>query len=358
MKGRNWPRQKKMAGKINSMKFETIFIEHAIADDLQTLRIVEAFPKSAVRHIRKVEDVFARARKPYLQKRTSLNLFVGRKEGQLVKPAPDAYGLAGEPHYYFVHAYNCIYECEYCYLQGYFKSPDLVFFVNHAEIIQAMQQVVDEGQPDGGIWFHAGEFSDCLALSHITREWEQYWPFFIKNKRAYLELRTKSVNIRPILALGSLPNVIVSFSLSPGRVLRIHDHGTPSLSARLKAIQRLCDAGFQIGLHFDPIIYQADFAEAYRDLIANVAAIVPPDLLQYISLGVVRFTRDVFAEFARNYPDSELLAAEFVTSFDGKVRYMRPMRRAILREVEKMCIDAGISPEKLYLCMENEAETL
>ena len=48
-----------------------------------------------------------------------------RKARQLVKETPAAYGLSGEPHYYFIHSYNCLYECDYCYLQGYFHSPDL-----------------------------------------------------------------------------------------------------------------------------------------------------------------------------------------------------------------------------------------
>ncbi|MEL6821384.1 MAG: hypothetical protein AAFP70_06475, partial [Calditrichota bacterium] len=107
--------------------FECLFLEEQVKDNKYAMRILEAFPDVPVRDIRKVEDVFGRVKKPYLQKRTNLNLFIGRKEGNLVKEAPDAYGLDGEPHFYFIHAYNCIYECEYCYLQGYFNSPDLVF---------------------------------------------------------------------------------------------------------------------------------------------------------------------------------------------------------------------------------------
>ncbi|MEZ4765931.1 MAG: hypothetical protein R3C26_22915 [Calditrichia bacterium] len=121
------------------MRIDKIFIEQQVLQHPQTQRVIAAFPKSPIHEIVKVEDVFERARKPYLQKRDALNLFIGKKEGQLVKPAPEAYGVSGEPHYYFVHAYNCIYECEYCYLQGYFQSPDLVMFVNHDDIISEIR---------------------------------------------------------------------------------------------------------------------------------------------------------------------------------------------------------------------------
>ena len=116
------------------MMFEKIFIEEHLENHPKVLEIKNRFKNSELKFIKKVEDVFGRVKKPYLQKRTNLNLFIGEKKGQLVKPAPPAYGLSGEPHYYFVHAYNCIYECNYCYLQGYFQSPDIVIFLNHHEI--------------------------------------------------------------------------------------------------------------------------------------------------------------------------------------------------------------------------------
>ncbi len=335
--------------------FHKIFVEHQVAGHRETGRILAAFPRTPVQFIDKVEEVFERVRKPYLQKRTTLNLFVGRKAGQLVKAAPDAYGRSGEPHYYFIHAYNCIYECEYCYLQGYFNSPDLVLYVNHDEIIAEIRRVAATHPPGETVWFHAGEFSDSLALSHITLEWAQYWEAFESLPDARLELRTKAVNIRSIRSLPPLPNVVITFSLSPPDVARRYDRGTPSLMARLKALSALAQRGFRLGLHFDPIIYTENFLTQYRDLLTEILQRVPEAQIEYISLGVVRFSKNSYREFVRNYPRSELLSAEFVKSADGKVRYNRPMRLFILRNVQRLCGDAGVAPQKVYLCMEGEA---
>ena len=115
--------------------------------------------------INQIDDYFGRVRKPYLQKRDNLNSFIERNV-ETVKIAPDAYGLSGEPHYYFIHAYNCIYECEYCYLQGYFNSPDIVF-LSITKILLEMKSLI-ESNKESGIWFHAGEFSDSRAMSHFT----------------------------------------------------------------------------------------------------------------------------------------------------------------------------------------------
>lgn len=336
------------------MLLKRIFIEHQVAQHPQTGRILRALDKVPVVYIEKVEDVFERTRKPYLQKRGDLNLFVGRKEGQLVKPAPDAYGLSGDPHYYFIHAYNCIYECEYCYLQGYFKSPDLVIYVNHDDIAAEIRETVQRHPDHQTVWFHAGEFSDTLALSHITDEWGIYWDLFATLPNARLELRTKSVNLKAIIDRPPLENIIVTFSLSPAVQAKRYDRKTPSLEARLRAIAKLAGRGFRLGIHLDPIIYDDGFEVQYRGLVREVLKAVPERQIEYISLGVVRFTRDVYQEFVRNYPRSGLLAGEFVKSFDNKIRYNRPQRLYLLKTVQQICRDAGIAAGKVYLCMENE----
>ncbi len=331
--------------------FNNIFIEKDIADHPQTLKILEKV-KGNIQYLDRYDNVWGKVKKPYLQKRDNLNLFIAEKKGELVKEAPAAYGLSGEPHYYYIHAYNCIYECEYCYLQGYFHSPDLVFFINHDQIIAKMKEItLNHNQTR--VWFHAGEFSDSLALAHITNELPLYWDFFENNPNALLELRSKSANIRPLLQLKPLSNTIVSFSLSPANELKDYDRKTPGLTHRLNAIEQLANHGHKIGIHLDPIIYAQDFKTNYTSLVDQILKSVKPELIEYISLGVVRFTKDVFSQMKKNYPDSKLLQEEFITSFDNKVRYSKPHRLNILKSVEKILLDAKIEQSKIYLCMED-----
>lgn len=335
--------------------FDKIFIEKSIKDNEYTQAIIKKFPKVKTIELESYQDVFGKVKKPYLQKRTNLSLFLASKKGELLKEAPDAYGLSGEPHYYYVHAYNCIYECSYCYLQGYFHSPDLVLFVNHEEILNEIENKIIEHQKvsDKGIWFHAGEFSDSLALSHITGELDKYFELFSRYPNAYLELRTKSANIKELKKLKALPNVITSFSLSPDERIKTHDLKTPSLKARLAAIKVLKDLGHPIGLHLDPIIYTENFLPEYEGLIENIKESIDLDSVEYISVGVVRFTKDVYNQVKSNYPDSEYFHSELIKGEDGKIKYPRPMRRWILSKVKEICVNAGASAETTYLCMED-----
>lgn len=336
------------------MKFSKVFVEKQVANNPKTIEILNRVKSPEVVELDKIEDVFGRVKKPYLQKRDSLQLFIGRKEGDLIKPAPDAYGINEGTHFYFIHAYNCIYECEYCYLQGYFNSPDIVLFVNHDEIVEEMTRVYEANKHKGNVWFHAGEFSDSLALASITNEFEPYWEFFKSHPNAYLELRTKSANVKPIRDLEVLDNIIVSFSMSPEVQIKKFDLKTASLKARLNAIDTLIEKGFTVGLHFDPIIYIDNFQEIYQELMENLSTRIPNKQLKYISLGVVRFSKNSFLEVQRNYPKSELLAEDFIKSFDQKIRYKRPQRHWMLNKLKDICTSFNYDEEKIYFCMENE----
>lgn len=328
-----------------------IYVEEEIKDHARVKSILEKLKREPL-YLPRFDDIWGRSKKPYLQKRDSLNLFLAHKKGQLLKEAPDAYGSQGDPHYYFIHAYNCIYECQYCYLQGYFNTPDIVLFINHEEIIEEMERALLK-HPGQKVWFHAGEFSDSLALTHLTGELDLYHAFCEKHPNAIIELRTKSVNTREIEKLRPLPNLIVSFSLSPKEMARRVDLKTPNAEARVRAMRTLKSLGFPIAAHFDPIVYEDKFKSEYTELLKQMADLTAD--LKYLSLGVVRFTKDVYREVERNYPDSVLHTGPMIKSFDGKVRYHRPMRMWLMNSIKELAIGAGVKPEAIYLCMEEHA---
>ena len=74
--------------------------------------------------------------------------------------------------------------------------------------------------------------------------------------------------------------------------------------------------------------------------------------ISYISLGVVRYTKDVYREVKSNYPKSEISNGPYINSFDGKIRYNRPMRNWILNNLKDDLISLGAKPDVIYLCME------
>ena len=93
----------------------------------------------------------------------------------------------------------------------------------------------------------------------------------------------------------------------------------------------------------DPIFLEHHIAPSHPET---------PERIEYISLGVVRFTKDVYNQMKKNYPSSKIHQSELIKSFDGKVRYMRPMRLWMLQTIKNICLLYGVEEEKLYLCME------
>jgi spore photoproduct lyase len=333
--------------------FDKVFVEKKYIKSEAVVSILKKIGKDSPIEIDKVENHFGKFYKPYLQKRTNLNLYLGEKKGNIVKEAPPAYGKKDAPHFYFIHAYNCIYECEYCYLQGYFKSPDIVLYLNYQEITSDIENKILSFPENKDIWFHAGEFSDSLALSHLTDELTHYFGLFQKYPQAHLELRTKSSNYKKLLNFTPLENVVISFSLSPREQSKTIDRKTPGLDSRLKAIKALQDHGYKIGIHFDPIMYTSSVYNEYKELLNNIITQnINIDKFEYISLGVVRFSKVAYQEFLKNYPTSSIHKNEFVTGEDQKMRLLKPIRKEILSRVKKLVASYLKNSEKIYICME------
>jgi spore photoproduct lyase len=57
----------------------------------------------------------------------------------------------------------------------------------------------------------------------------------------------------------------------------------------------------------------------------------------------------------KNYPDSLINSNPMIKSFDGKVRYHRPMRMWMMNSVKEIALSFGVQEEKIYLCMEEHA---
>lgn len=334
--------------------FKRVYVERNIFYTPQVQQILYRTHPSPVRVIDSIDDVFECVRKPYLLKRNDRQLFLGIKKGKKLRLSPEFYGQSQDPHYLLLHTYNCIYECVYCYLQGYFKSPDIVFYINYQDFLSEIEKVVGEDSSSESIWFHTGEYSDSLALSHISGDLPLFFDLFKNLSSARLELRTKSVNLKSLIDIEPLPNVITSFTLSPQPWIDLFEFKTPSLRSRISALSKLSCIGHSVAVHLDPIIYQENFKTAYLTLLKELLNEVPADRLEYISLGVIRFTKQVFLQIKRHYPDSTLLAAEFVNNKDGKIRYNRPTRMALLKTVKALCIDLGIPENKIYICMEGD----
>jgi spore photoproduct lyase len=80
---------------------------------------------------------------------------------------------------------------------------------------------------------------------------------------------------------------------------------------------------------------------------------VEPNAIQFISLGAMRYFKELKAEMKRRFPGTMLLEGPFTRGPDGKSRYFRPVREEIFETISAMILEQD-PKQWLYFCMEGK----
>ncbi len=281
-----------------------------------------------------------------LQKRQP-SLILAEKFDNSVLPAPPGYGVGGKRNYYFSHMLNCLYDCRYCFLQGMFRSAHYVLFINYENFAQAIGRTIDDHAGEE-VWFFSGYDCDSLAMEPVSGFLSYFLPLFKRHPEAFLELRTKSTQIRKLLDTEPLDNVIVAFSFTPKRISDALECKVPALDKRINAMRDLQQAGWPVGLRLDPLIYHEDYKNDYRDLYKKLFDILDGNKLHSISLGSFRLPKAYFKKITNLYPDEPLFHGPLTTS-NAMVSYQQELDQ----ELRSFCMEElkeRVSQDILFVC--------
>lgn len=325
---------------------DTIYIEREVLAHPRSLRICKRYPDARHIVIERYSDVFNARSQDFRQQKKNPALILANKHGKRIHATPPGYHIGGQNNFYFSHMFNCVYDCRYCFLQGMYQSANYVVFVNSEEFLQDISDTIKQLNSD--CWFFSGYDCDSLALDPITRFVDDCLNFFDGLEHGWLELRTKSTQIRPLLKREALPNVVVAYSLSPHAIVSEEEHGTPSLSKRIDALKSLQDAGWAIGLRFDPLLYADNFEELYNSMFDEVFDTLDMSSIHSVSLGVFRLPKTYHKKLIRMYPESRLLAAN-VSQRNGMMSYPEDTEDA-MRSHCMQRLNAVISEDQFFPC--------
>lgn len=287
--------------------FDLIYIEKEVYDHPQTQAICKRFPNNEIVICERYGEIFNRHSQNFRLQKQQPSLILARKFDNFVLPTPSSYGIGGKNNFYFSHMLNCIYDCRYCFLQGMYQSAHYVIFVNFEDFRSAIESKITEFQ-GSECYFFSGYDCDSLALETLTHFVENMLPAFQCFPKAYLELRTKSINTNFLSKRSPQSNCIVAFSLTPKVISEALEHKTPPLARRLKAMRELQKLGWPIGLRFDPLIYCERYQEHYREFFQDVFQAVDPALIHSASLGAFRLPKGMFKKMSALYPEEKLFA--------------------------------------------------
>jgi spore photoproduct lyase len=277
-------------------------------------------------------------------------LLLTRNRGPFLKACPGTreYTCCG---YKILHIGSyCTMDCAYCILQSYFHPPILQYFVNHEDLMAEL----DQSFCSPGIQrMGTGEFTDSLIWENWSDLTQQLISRFSDQTRAVLELKTKTTAIDHLQGMTHNRKTILAWSLNTPAIIASQERGTASLKSRLRAAARCQSWGYPLAFHFDPLVIYPGCEADYRQVLEDLFNAVSADGIVWISMGTFRFMPALKPIIEQRFPRSTMVYGEFITGLDGKMRYFKPLRTALYRNMAQ-CIQDLAPNVTPYLCMEDD----
>ena len=332
-------------------KPEKIYLERGAEDCPGAGTILSRLPGVPVEIVEDPRALVAEfRRRPEPIREGKRSLLLARDRGRAFKPFPVPEGTVSCNFYSLHLVEGCNLECSYCILQAYLTNPLLTVYVNTGEILEGLGKFL-AARPHETFRIGTGQLADSLSLDSLTGHTETLVPFFARQSNAFLELKTKSVNIARLQKLDSGARTIVSWSLNTQRIQREEEHKCATIEERIKAARQCLEWGYRVGFHLDPFIDYEGCLKDYGELLEMIFSGVRPDGIAWVSLGSLRFMPALKTVMEKRFPRSQLPAAEWVRGLDGKMRYFKERRIELYSDLTKRLKE--LAPEvPVYLCME------
>lgn len=202
---------------------------------------------------------------------------------------------------------GCSAMCLYCYLVcNYNKCSYLRLFVNREEMLEKLMRTAAGAA--GDLTFEIGSNSDLVLENTITKNLEWTIGRFAGQERGYLTFPTKFDAVQPLLGLEHRGRVLFRMSVNPREIIRTVELGTSPLDRRIRALNRMGDAGYRTGLLIAPVILVGGWEAQYRELLDLLEADLSPRVKRGLKIEVIFMTysfvhRAINAEAFPNAPE-------------------------------------------------------
>ena len=198
------------------------------------------------------------------------------------------------------------------------------------------------------VWFFSGYDCDSLAYEPVTGFAEYFVPLIANTENAWLELRTKSTQIRQLLKQAPCDRIITAFSFTDAHSHQKLEHGVPTITRRILAMKTLREAGWPIGLRFDPLVYHDNYRQGFIELLEQIFNAIEPDEFHSVSLGAFRLPKNNFRQITRLYPEQALFAQNLELN-DGMMSYPLDQEQRMISDCENELMKY-IKPDIYHAC--------
>ncbi len=329
--------------------FTRVFVEEEIRDLPAVGEIIGKIRSAAgqptVIPVAHYKDIFTRPRQDFtVQKRQPALILAKERSRYLHKGSERIDSWNNEQLHYNALVRNCVYNCDYCFLQGMHDSAHSVMFLNNADFIDAADKAL-EHHP---LYLSISYLSEILAFEPLYPYCAEWIDYAAGKTDMALEIRTKSDYYQSIANLKPAENVFLVWSLSPEEVSRRHERGCASFRNRLFAAGRAARDGWPLKLTFDPIILSENWRELYKNAIRETFLRIPAEQVSEVSFGVFRMNQGYLERIRKIRTDAPHLMRTYHRESAGTLASYRPEEIGEIRRFMEDQLSRHLSDEQIF----------
>ena len=327
--------------------FSHIYVESQSIDSDIAEQSFKRFPKAKIIEIEDYKKIFNKNGQDFQIQKLSTKLILAKKQPPFIYPATDIIQDSGFSNFYYcTPILNCIYNCEYCFLQGMYSSANIVVFTNTEEVKDAVKkQILERKYPDEPLLLSLSYNTDILALENILPLTKQWIDFANNTDDLFMEIRTKSGLTSSFNKLKPSKKILFAWTLSPNNIIQKYEHKTPLLERRIMSIQKIVDSGWPVRLSFDPILIYPNWKEDYKQMFERIKETISGDKFFDITIGVFRMSDDFYNRIKKTKPDSDL----FYNNYDNSnnVKTVTKDQKEMVRDFALSQLDGYCNGDKI-----------
>ncbi len=287
--------------------YRVLYVERAAAGHPNTRALIERHGDRPVVWIDSYTEVFYRAGQDFQEQKRAPALIAAVADDPLLYEAPTRVcGVHDMPVFYNDQLRNCVYNCDYCFLQGMHPSGHTLVFVNS----EAFHEAAAHQAAAGPFWLSISYLTDILAFEPALPIASEWVDFARRTPGVTVEIRTKGE--MPDFARNEpVSNVVLIWSLSPPAVARRYERGCASFENRLVAATTAAERGWRVRIAIDPVIIHPGWKAHYAEMIATLSSRVESEAIEAATYGVFRIGADFMRRIATARADSPILHHPF-----------------------------------------------
>ena len=217
---------------------------------------------------------------------------------------------------------GCTAMCHYCYLVcNYNKCSYLRLFVNREQMLNKIINHQAKSVKDNT--YEIGSNSDLVLENTITGNLAWTIEQFGKTDKGFLTFPTKFNQVDPLLNLNHRGRIIMRMSVNPQSIITRFEPGTSGLNARITALNKMCDAGYRVGILIAPVILTEDWKQLYSELITTLSMQLSEKVKRTALIEIIFMTYS-FVHNAINseaFPDAGKLYDKDLMTGRGRGKY-------------------------------------